>query len=60
MINILYLSRSDLDRPAKELHRYELCSILDSTIRATNAQYDDPEILSQIDVHMMNSFEGKI
>lgn len=50
--------RPELDRPAKELYSYELSSILDAALRSTNAQYDDAEILNNLDVRLMSNFEG--
>ncbi|KAI9317136.1 Spc98 family-domain-containing protein [Dichotomocladium elegans] len=44
---------SGLNRPANTLFRHNLTGILESAIRASNAQYDDPEILSRLDVRLL-------
>lgn len=48
-----------MDRSAKELYRLELSSIVDSTVRATSTQFDDPEVLNYLDVRLSNPFEGE-
>lgn len=58
LIKCQYFNRPELDRPAKELYSYELSSILDTALRSTNAQYDDQEILNNLDVRLMSNFEG--
>lgn len=50
--------RPELDRPGKDLFTYEMTSLLHQAIRSTNAQYDDPEILSQLEVKLLDSFDG--
>lgn len=58
-INLLMENlKHELDRPAKDLYRHNLSSILDAAVRATNAQFDDPEILNHLDVRLMDSYEG--
>lgn len=57
-ISFFFVNRPELDRPAKELYSYELSSILDAALRSTNSQYDDPEILNNLDVRLMSNFEG--
>lgn len=36
-----------------------MTSLLHQAIRSTNAQYDDPEILSQLEVKLLDSFDGE-
>lgn len=48
-----------MDRPCKELHIYELNSILDAAIRSTTAKHDDPEITNQLTVSMLNDFHSE-
>lgn len=52
--------KPELDRPAKELHQYELATILDTAIRATNAQYDDPEVIGQLEVRLLRDYEDDL
>lgn len=40
------------------MHSYELSSIFDSAIRSSSAQYEDPDILSQLDIRMLGNFDG--
>ncbi|KAI9270462.1 Spc98 family-domain-containing protein [Phascolomyces articulosus] len=42
-----------LNRPAKTLFRHNLTGVLETAIRASNAQYDDPEILNRLDVRLL-------
>lgn len=48
----------ELDRPAHELHRFELDSILETAMRSTNAI--DPEILTHLHVQLLGDFEGDL
>lgn len=50
--------RPELDRSAKDLYSYELSSILDAVLRSTNAQYEDPDIINNLDVRLMSNFDG--
>ena len=45
--------REDLAKPAATLFLHRLTGILDQAIRATNAQYDDLDILKRIDVRLL-------
>ncbi|KAI7848139.1 Spc98 family-domain-containing protein [Circinella umbellata] len=42
-----------LNRPANTLFRHNLTGVLETAIRASNAQYDDPEILNRLDVRLL-------
>ncbi|CAO3698975.1 unnamed protein product [Rhizopus stolonifer] len=44
-----------LDKPASTLFRHHLTGILESAIRSSNAQYDDPEILSRLNVRLLEA-----
>ena len=50
---IIILSRSDLARPAITLYMHNLTGVLEAAIRATNAQYEDPEILQRVDCRLL-------
>jgi len=45
--------REDLAKPAQTLFLHNLTGILESAIRATNAQYDDADILKRLDVRLL-------
>ncbi|KAI8150176.1 Spc98 family-domain-containing protein [Fennellomyces sp. T-0311] len=42
-----------LNQPANKLFRHNLTGVLETAIRASNAQYDDPEILNRLDVRLL-------
>ncbi|XP_059616418.1 gamma-tubulin complex component 3 [Phlebotomus argentipes] len=50
--------KCQLDSPAKEVHCYNLSAIMDATIRMTNAQFDDPDILNHLEVQILEPFDG--
>jgi gamma-tubulin complex component 3 len=49
-----------LSQPASNLFTHQLTPLLDSAIRATNAQYDDPDVLARLDVKLMQMSPGEI
>ena len=48
----------ELDKPATELFKHSLTSSLETAIRATNAQFDDAEILERLDVRLLEWSPG--
>lgn len=48
-----FLFRSDLAKPANTLYMYNLTGVLEAAVRATNAQYDDPDILKRLDCRLL-------
>ncbi|SPP78092.1 gamma-tubulin complex component 3 [Drosophila guanche] len=42
--------KDELEKPGTEIFAHDLSAMLDSSLRCTNAQYDDPEILNHLDV----------
>ena len=44
-----------LDRPANKVSRHAIVQLLESAIRSTNAQFDDPDILNRIDILLSES-----
>ncbi|ORZ25249.1 gamma-tubulin complex component protein [Absidia repens] len=42
-----------LNRPATTLFRHNLTGVLETAIRASNAQFDDPAILNRLDVRLL-------
>ncbi|CAO3696701.1 unnamed protein product [Rhizopus microsporus] len=42
-----------LNKPATTLLRHNLTSVLETAIRSSNAQYDDPAILNRLDVRLL-------
>lgn len=49
-----------LDRPAGSQYRHNLTSTLDSAVRGSNAQYDNPEVLRRLDARMLQLAHGDI
>jgi hypothetical protein len=44
---------TELDKPAKALFRHNLTGTMESAIRGSNAQYDNPDVLRRLDVRLM-------
>ena len=49
----LFVFRPDLVRPANSLYMHNLTGLLEAAIRATNAQFDDPEALKRLDCRLL-------
>jgi len=50
--------RSNLSQPANILFRHNLTGTLETAIRSSNAQYDDPDILRRLDVRLLEISPG--
>ncbi|CAG8720812.1 18621_t:CDS:10, partial [Dentiscutata erythropus] len=48
-----------LSKPANTLYRHNLTGTLEAAIRASNAQYDDPDILRRLDVRLLEVSLGE-
>ena len=48
----------ELDKPATELFKHSLTSSLETAIRATNAQFDDADVLERLDVRLLEWAPG--
>ncbi|KAG9070576.1 Gamma-tubulin complex component 3 [Linnemannia hyalina] len=58
---IQYLMESlgtNLSQPANTLFRHNLTGTLETAIRSSNAQYDDPDILRRLDVRLLEISPG--
>ncbi|CAG8462995.1 6398_t:CDS:10 [Paraglomus occultum] len=51
---------SGLSKPANTLHRHNLTGTLEAAIRASNAQYEDQDILQRLDVRLANISAGDV
>ncbi|ELU14115.1 hypothetical protein CAPTEDRAFT_224608 [Capitella teleta] len=51
--HLMDLLEDNLARPAASLFMHNLTEILESAIRATNAQFDDSDILKRLDVRLL-------
>ena len=48
----------ELSAPATSLYPHNLAGILETAIRATNAQFEDQEILDRLDVRLLDVQPG--
>ncbi|XP_071839053.1 gamma-tubulin complex component 3 homolog isoform X2 [Apostichopus japonicus] len=56
--HLMDLLQADLVKPAQFLYLHNLTGVLETAIRATNAQYDDSEILDRLDVRLLELSPG--
>ena len=56
---LMTLVSPHLSEPASQLFRHSLLPFLETAVRTSNAQYDDHEILSRLDVRLMTPSPGK-
>lgn len=55
---LLQLLEDELCQPATALYPHNLAGILETAIRATNAQFEDPDILDRLDVRLLDIQPG--
>lgn len=51
-MTVLFL-RPDLAKPASTLYTHNLSGVLEAAIRATNAQFEDPDIIKRLDCRLL-------
>lgn len=56
--HLMDLLDADLAKPANSLYIHNLTGILESAIRATNAQFHNPEVLQRLDVRLLEVSVG--
>ncbi|XP_028622136.1 gamma-tubulin complex component 3 isoform X1 [Grammomys surdaster] len=56
--HLMDLLKPELVRPATTLYQHNLTGILETAVRATNAQFDSPEILRRLDVRLLEVSPG--
>ncbi|CAC5369535.1 TUBGCP3 [Mytilus coruscus] len=56
--HLMDLLEEDLAKPAGNLYLHNLTGILETAIRATNAQFDDSDILKRLDVRLLEVSPG--
>ncbi|XP_061841124.1 gamma-tubulin complex component 3 isoform X2 [Nerophis lumbriciformis] len=56
--HLMDLLKPELVRPATTLYQHNLTGILETAVRATNAQYDNVEILKRLDVRLLEVSPG--
>eukprot|EP00111_Clytia_hemisphaerica_P012572 TCONS_00036953-protein len=56
--HLMDLLEPDLVRPAHSLYMHNLTGLLEAAIRATNAQFDDPESLKRLDCRLLEISPG--
>ena len=55
---LLDLLEGELGQPATQLMPHNLAGILETAIRGTNTQYEDPDILGRLDVKLLEIQPG--
>jgi hypothetical protein len=55
--HLLELIGTDLNKPTHSIARPTLLGILESAIRSSNAQYDDPDVLARLDIRLSSEVE---
>lgn len=58
--HLLELLAPELSKPATEIYPHTLSSILDSAVRVTNAQFENPDTLQRLDVRLMEVSQGDV
>ncbi|KAL5004454.1 hypothetical protein ScPMuIL_017910 [Solemya velum] len=56
--HLMDLLGTDLAKPASSVYLHNLTGILETAIRATNAQFDDSDILKRLDVRLLEISPG--
>ena len=56
--HLLDLLQEELDKPAKLLYRHNVSGPLEAAIRASNAQYEDPDVLARLDFRLLEINPG--
>ena len=56
--NLMDLLSEELKKPACQLYKHNLKSILTTAIRSSNAQYEDSEFLNRLDVKLLEANAG--
>ncbi|XP_075910838.1 gamma-tubulin complex component 3 [Petromyzon marinus] len=56
--HLMDLLKPELARPANTLYQHNLTGILETSVRATNAQFDSPDILNRVDVRLLEVSPG--
>ena len=50
--------RPELCKPASNLYPHNLSSLLETAVAASNAQYEEPDILKRLDVRLLETSPG--
>ncbi len=50
----------ELGKPAAKVHRHVVAGLVEAAVRASNAQYDDPEVVSRLDVRLLEASPGDV
>ncbi|KAJ3354691.1 Gamma-tubulin complex component 3 [Entophlyctis luteolus] len=56
--NLMDKLGTDLSKPAANILRHNLTGTLESSIRSSNAQHDDPDVLRRLDVRLLEISSG--
>ncbi|EDV25710.1 uncharacterized protein TRIADDRAFT_23488, partial [Trichoplax adhaerens] len=58
VIHLMDSLAPDLNKPASNLYVHNLTGVLETAIRATNAQYDDADIIKRLDIRLLEVSPG--
>ena len=53
--HLMDLLGSELDKPASECRFHNILSVLESAMRSTNAQFDEPDVTNRLDCRLMEA-----
>lgn len=56
--HLMDLLEADLAKPASTLYTHNLSGVLEAAIRATNAQFEDPDIIDRLDCRLLEVSPG--
>eukprot|EP00049_Salpingoeca_infusionum_P002440 m.56989 g.56989 ORF g.56989 m.56989 type:complete len:678 (-) comp11581_c0_seq1:1010-3043(-) len=59
VIHLMDLLRDELEQPADQLLVHNITGVLDGALRETNAQYETPDVLQRLQVHVSLNFAGE-
>lgn len=49
----ILIGRDELSKPASKLYSHNISAILESAVRATNAQFENEDVLSRLDTRIL-------
>lgn len=64
VIDIMYsascfnFNSDELSKPANELYRHNLSGPVEAAVRASNAQFEDPDVLARLDFRLLEINPG--
>lgn len=53
--HLMDLLKSELDKPSSECRFHNILSVLESAMRSTNAQFDEPDVTNRLDCRLLDA-----